>query len=692
MKFLGLILVTVILVPISCDRSPVEVPVVPEVAVRTPTSTDRLLRYDGLLDPATASTTERELEVSDLVGPVEIPFATLESKHHAGFVDIDLESRLATLRIEGVGRLEPEKCGIPVDLREISAGRFAIAFREIPLNRLWLIIWDPADDSTDWISVGRDDVDYLMFRGAIGRDRDLHWVVYDNRSRKNYLLDFTEGADGWERIGPEIELPTLEVPAGLNYEMEPPVFLFEVDDHLELVAGNLHLVFEGREMRVSRIPDCEKVLEAVRTDRGLAMLCIRRNPDADGVFKLVLPDAKPRVLSWDEGVPFGLFWDGSTDSVEYELAVGPASYGRLLAHDLRRGQNGGLLELGSDNIEGRVAWAQIYYLNGLMDAIYLARRDAGASEVFLPMIGDLRLRLEIEMRLLDRLLSEDSGMYTKAFTVDRSLALFAVQTSRFLLLFDRYRRMFPGAAALRSHDDVRSRVTSLDGHIEVLATSGEENHWLEKGRHHLRWPLGCAFPFDGLGVPYNHQNEWAYSIFESRRASGGPGDDDDLTPQRDVINHFVDHLAPTGCFPELEDWNYWWGRAFDGYDEVSATSINMPAYAGDKSLAWISFRTIDLMSVLSSLDFMPEINADSVIESAEACVRRGVVFPFAARELIEAGIEPRLRLSIATQYARSGAPWELANQVWSLAMLPKTGYEEGEALPTGLPPGSEPEP
>lgn len=35
---------------------------------------------------------------------------------------------------------------------------------------------------------------------------------------------------------------------------------------------------------------------------------------------------------------------------------------------------------------------------------------------------------------------------------------------------------------------------------------------MKPGNAHLRWPYGSAFYFDGLAVPYKHQNEWAYAM------------------------------------------------------------------------------------------------------------------------------------------------------------------------------------
>lgn len=622
----------------------------------------------GLLDVEAAA--------PDLSRPVEVPFALLRAEGAVGSVQFDSQTRHASLRLDSGATLAFAMEGIPVAMQHVGGGRYVIAFRGMPRNDLWMIEWQPANGGTTSFRVERTGVDYVLFRGGHFDGQWLHWVIYDNRSAKNYLRRYGLFAGRWRQEGDDLELPSLEDPAGTHYEMEPGLSLFGGAERLWIVGGTLEARVEGRQVRSRRFPECERVLEAVPTSKGVAVLCNRKVVDDRGVYVILSPGAAPQFIAPDRGVPWRLAWDAIQGRAEVQLARDARAYAELLEHDLSRAQNSGMLDFGSDNIEGRVAWSQIYYLNGLMDALYLARRDDHAYEVFVPLARRLRLRLELEIRLLDRLLGEEYGLRTRAFTHDRSLALFAVQSSRLLLLFDRYRAQFPDASPLSHHEALRRQVSGLQGHIEVLAQAGETEKWLPRGQHHLRWPRGSAFYFDGLAVPYNHQNEWAYAAFESARAQGLNRRDTNLEPQREIIRHFIRHLAPAQSFPAARDWHYWWGHAYDGYGPDAGRSVHTPEYAGDRSAAWISFRTIDLMSVLAGLDFMPELDATKLRESARRKIQGGEVYPFAARALADAGMKPGLTRAVAIKYARAGSPWEFANQPWALAMLPAGAEEE----------------
>jgi hypothetical protein len=259
---------------------------------------------------------------------------------------------------------------------------------------------------------------------------------------------------------------------------------------------------------------------------------------------------------------------------------------------------------------------------------------------------------------------------TRAFTVDRSRALFAVQTARMLVTLHRYRTEIPDPRPLSSYETLRRAVQGLQDHIDVLASEGEEARWIATGRRHLRWPRGSAFKFDGMPVPFNHQNEWAHAVLATADARTPA---ESLAAARDVLAHFVDRIAPNGALPRSGQWDYWWGRAYDGWQEPDRFSVNTPRFRGDRIKAWISFRTIDALALLehSSLvgGAMWRESAGAVADLAE----RGLIYPFANRGLLgrgEAGTAETQALHLgrgaATEYARVSSPWELSNAAWCL--------------------------
>jgi len=204
----------------------------------------------------------------------------------------------------------------------------------------------------------------------------------------------------------------------------------------------------------------------------------------------------------------------------------------------------------------------------------------------------------------------------------------------------------------------------------VLSTDPQPKGWLEPGQSYLRWPTGSSFYYDGAPVPYNHQNEWAYSVFDTWRHDGQAPAPAINKAVHDIVALYARHLLADGGFPAVEKWDYWWGYGYDGWSAASGLSKHMPAYAGDKVPAWISFRTIDLMSILAASDFIKTLDREKLLDSAQRLVEDGKVYPFAALELIRRGRAPAIDLTALQRYARAGVPSELASNVWAVARLP----------------------
>jgi hypothetical protein len=127
-------------------------------------------------------------------------------------------------------------------------------------------------------------------------------------------------------------------------------------------------------------------------------------------------------------------------------------------------------------------------------------------------------------------------------------------------------------------------------------------------------------------------------------------------------------LGDGGGFPRIENWYYWYGQAFDGWSVEDDLSCNTQSYTGDRGLAWISFRSIDFMSVISSLNFMPDLNRTMILQSGYDAVKYGDVYPFGARSLVMHGMLPQIQLNVLRRYSRVTAPWELANLPWALSL------------------------
>lgn len=596
-----------------------------------------------------------------------IPFVSLADDPDAPpmgqlFINERYESRF--ISSEGV-KISFPFSGVPIDLKVID-GEYNFAFRKIFDGDLFRLIYGPSGQLISQQAIKLSNVDFPIFRASAVSNGGLYWVIYDNSRRKNYLIDADNFREGSSMM---LELPTFYPPAGGTYEMEPPVF-FTGDNNgsFTVIAGSQYLRINDGVIESQRLSECETVIEALFTANGPAVLCRAIEGKSAPYLLNVINRSSIEYLDASDGVPWRLLYTEDDGTFSVRRAKSQSDVLEMFLWDLRNSQQSGLLEFGINNTEGRIPWSQIYYLNGLMDVLLLIDLHHYANAIFAGITDDLVQRISLEMRSLDDLLDQHMGFHSKGFTHDRSPALFAVQTSRLLLLFDRYLEELPNAPPLKNTEDLRELVLNLDGHIEQLAHEGEETVWMKEGTAHLRWPKCSAFYFDGMPVPYNHQNEWAYSLFNAARVRGQPHDSPKLDDQRRIIGFFMERLGKDGGFPEINGWYYWYGHAFEGWSENDERSCNTPRYSGDKGLAWISFRTIDFMSVLSALDFISGLDRRRIRDSAFKTVKRGEVYPFASRSLLALGVVPQIEIPALQRYLRATSPWEISNTPWALTM------------------------
>jgi hypothetical protein len=517
----------------------------------------------------------------------------------------------------------------------------------------------------------------LIFRAAHWHKRDLYIVLYDNVKAKNFLILFSVGSGGYVVEREPVQLPRFEDPAGGTYEMIPSVYFAAWKDELWLFAGTLRSLVSTEAPTEERIPDCLRVLEVAETPNGPVALCQDRRPyPANSYFLYSISQLIAAPINSDR-VPWNLrFADGR---VKINEISSDSDWAKMFAFDLRRAQQSGWMEFGINNTEGRIPWSQIYYLNGFLDILFLARGNASFSEIFVDLILDIRLRLELEVILLNQVWL-DGNYLTKAFTVDRSAVLFAVQTSRLLLLFDRYLAELDDQSPLPAYESVQSAVLSLEGSIDQLAKSGESSHWIRDGIARLQWPKGCKFYFDGTSVPFNHQNEWAYSVHRSLENKKNPFNRDEECESNlaacQIVDFFLDKCSDGGELPRSGIWNYWWGKAYDGWTALDGVSRNNATYEGDKIKAWISFRTIDAMAAISLVDSKSTLTRSRLVSSVSNLLYHGRLYPFAAYEVLRLGEMPRMRRDVAIRYARIGSPWEA--QAASYAIFFLTGSAEDD--------------
>jgi hypothetical protein len=614
-------------------------------------------------------------------GYTRVPFVEwklAETKAHSEF---DSLSRMSRVVFSNGPLMEFNDRGIPVWLAVDPVGDITAVFREIPSGVISIMRFGASSRKQQFSALlPRISEAALIFRAAHWHKHKLYLVVYDNIKAKNFLIILSLASGGYVLEREPVQLPRLEDPAGATYEMIPSVYFAALKDELWLFAGTLKSLVSAEAPTEERIPNCLRVLEVAETPDGPVALCQDRRPYPANPYFLYSMSQLPVAPIPSDCVPWNLRFDDGR--VKINKISNDSDWAEMFAFDLRRAQQSGWMEFGINNTEGRIPWSQIYYLNGFLDILFLTRGNVPFFNIFGDLVLDIRRRLELEVILLNRVWV-DGNYFTKAFTVDRSAALFAVQTSRLLLLFDRYLAELDNQSGLSAYESVRSAVFSLKGSIDQLAKSGESTNWIGNGIARLQWPKGCKFYFDGTSVPFNHQNEWAYSVHRSLENKENPfkGDEgyESLVAAGQIIDFFLEKSSNEGEFPRSGVWDYWWGKAYDGWTESDGVSLNNAAYKGDKIKAWISFRTIDAMAAISSVDSKSPLTRNRIVSSVSNLLYHGRLYPFAAYEALRLGEMPRMRRDVAIRYARIGSPWEAQSASYAIFFL--TGSAEKNDRP-----------
>lgn len=601
----------------------------------------------------------------------EVPFTDFSTPWHLARLDINARALAARLRING--RQVPIEPGVlPLKLlalddtqvylfgRTLFAGELQVAGVNLTTGQTWSV------QLPDEIRRER------LFRQAAVFGREVVMVAYHIHDHYSlFVYRFVPDSRGVLAFDASY---VRQIAFQGRYEISTPV-------RMAVGEGSLYICGEGfcyRDCGVGtpcyREPltlldhgvGTRRLVElASAPDGSLAGLYQDVDPPADlaagRAFRVIdIPSGKPRP-DWQpsDRIPFHLRWVAgrpTTDPLE-----GAVDLPRLFEADIRRGEASGLLNLGENNVEGRVAWSQVYYLSGLITLIRMV--DAGQAPEFVPLRGALARRVHLEIALWDRLLATaEPHMRSRRYTVARAPALHAVQTGRILRTLARYRQL-RDARPLDSFFMFRDQVRQLDGHIEAVRVATPEDRWLPAGRRNLWWPRGAAFPtFDGVTIPFNHMDDWAGGVLYGE--GRGVRDEEFALTARDCLRILLDEEFADGL-PRDYRWNYWFGQVEAGWSAADNVSVHVPTYAGERYVAHVSYLTIDMMALLSVGRVYPEILPPGILDYLEDAVEQGALYPFLAEDLENYGRRPVLPHAIALRYLRPESAGAFQSTVWA---------------------------
>lgn len=357
-------------------------------------------------------------------------------------------------------------------------------------------------------------------------------------------------------------------------------------------------------------------------------------------------------LSEEEGVPWGLEWAGQGAVLRFARST--PEYRALLEYDLGRMPFGGVMDFGANNLEGRVAWSQVYYLHGLF--ALLQSHPLG--------MPDARWTRAVQRRLVDeaaytaRLVSSRyPSLAARRYSIDREPLLFALHLGRVADLLGKLAEAGLGTSVHRQAlATIESQLVALEDTVEERTLQGGSAGRLPT----LGYRRGVPFWADGANVPHNYVSGYIAGLLAAPDARG--------KRRAGQLARFILESEFSGKSPRT--WRYWAGTGDAGWKEPSGISLNTPSWSGNLgAAAHITYRTMDAAALAQLHRIAPVAVPRALIEHFRRLTSKGWLLPSVNEELTRQGRGVRLEPSVARYYARSAAPWEIQAQVSALREL-----------------------
>lgn len=351
-------------------------------------------------------------------------------------------------------------------------------------------------------------------------------------------------------------------------------------------------------------------------------------------------------------LPFALRLDASGET--WSCARSAADLGQLLSLEIARMPFGGLMDFGASNSEGRIAWGQAYYLNGLMHFA----ASTGSSEMRYEDIDALRDRLRSEANLLAMGVLEGNRAYeSRRYSLHRTPLTFALHLGRIARILRTALDTGHGSAEVqRALDAVDARLKSLDGVVEELAIV----NFAGEAHATLRYAQGVDFWCDGANVPYNYVSGYVDGLLAGS------------SPPIGIVQRAASLMRPIQVLEGTDsvgEWKYWWAWGSEGWTAADGVSANTLEYPGNPGLAHITYRSMDALALLRLIAVQPDAVKPGTKENIMSLVSTGGVLPWVNEGLVGLSSEAGFTKGASYRFARSAAPWELQSQVWVLEQL-----------------------
>jgi hypothetical protein len=352
-----------------------------------------------------------------------------------------------------------------------------------------------------------------------------------------------------------------------------------------------------------------------------------------------------------EGTPWGVEWQGGSGAIR--IARRAADYAAVLRYDFARMPFAGVMDFGANNQEGRVAWSQVYYLQGLVSLLDAhPAADAALRE-------SVRHRLMAEVEHIVRLVGDRyPGLAARRYSIDREPLLFALHLGRVAHLLGNMRDVGISTPQLnRALSILQQQLLKLDETVErqVIPSASAIN------LPTLAYRRGVPFWADGVNVPHNYISGYVSGLLSSKGTRA-------VKQARQLskfilANEFSGRKLPTS-------WRYWAATGDAGWQEKEGISLNTPAWGGNRgALAHITYRSMDAVALAQLQRLAPNSVPRKLVEHFADLTARGWLLPFVNEELRKQNRALMLDAEVGRYYSRSAAAWELQSQVAALRSI-----------------------
>ncbi|WP_341303375.1 hypothetical protein [Pseudomonas sp. TMP25] len=359
-----------------------------------------------------------------------------------------------------------------------------------------------------------------------------------------------------------------------------------------------------------------------------------------------------------DGIPYAL--TVNENKATWNVARSAQELRDLFLYEISRMRNGGLIDFGDNNLEGRVVWNQVYYLHGLLSVAH-----GGLAFSSHELEDYARKRVIAEIDLIARLSETDQpGFRVKRYSLDREPLLFALHIGRIAEVLSRADNQGLGTPAVKtSISKIKEELMSFQHTVEHPVSCHLQNVVECKT---LGYRQGYPFWADGINVPLNYVSGYVSGLIAVADDKLNLGVAADLMRPLQVVEQFSE-------FPET--WRYWAFEGQSGWSYSSGRSLNTPEWSGNGAgldIAHVSYRSMDAMALLALNAKRPDVLKKPEIAHIKALVSKGMLLPSVNEAFYREGSPAVLDLIVARRYARSTHAWQIQSQVWALSDLVST--------------------